>query len=59
VPSSLAPSASTASRSNVRDDRETPLCVGRDDGNMNWFGISENQNILAKGAGQRGEKQPR
>jgi hypothetical protein len=22
--------ASTASRSNVRDDRETPLCVGRD-----------------------------
>jgi hypothetical protein len=28
--SSLAPSASTAARSNVRDDRETPLCVGRD-----------------------------
>ena len=25
-----APLASTASRSNVRDDRETPLCVGRD-----------------------------
>ena len=28
--SSAAPSASTASRPNVRDDRETPLCVGRD-----------------------------
>src|SRR5258708_40126268 len=28
--SSLAPSASPASRPYVRDDRETPLCVGRD-----------------------------
>jgi hypothetical protein len=26
--------ASTASRSNVRDDRETPLCVGRDGSTM-------------------------
>jgi hypothetical protein len=31
--SSLAPLASIASRSNVRDDRETPLSVGRDGGN--------------------------
>src|SRR5229473_1694490 len=28
----LDAAASTASRSNVRDDRETPLCVGRDGG---------------------------
>jgi hypothetical protein len=38
-PSASAPfvksaSASTASRSNVRDDRETPLCVGRDGGSL-------------------------
>src|SRR5436190_1226331 len=26
--------ASTASRANVRDDRETPLCVGRDGGDI-------------------------
>jgi hypothetical protein len=30
APSSAAPLASIASRSNVRDDRDTPLCVGRD-----------------------------
>src|SRR3954454_20220455 len=30
--SSAVLSASTASRANVRDDRETPLCVGRDGG---------------------------
>jgi hypothetical protein len=30
--SSAAPLASIASRPNVRDDRETPLCVGRDGG---------------------------
>jgi hypothetical protein len=29
--SSVAPSASIASLPYVRDDRETPLCVGRDD----------------------------
>jgi hypothetical protein len=32
--SSCVAVASTASRSNVRDDRETPLSVGRDSGNM-------------------------
>jgi hypothetical protein len=30
APSSLAPPASTASRPAFRDDREPPLCVGRD-----------------------------
>jgi hypothetical protein len=30
APSSLAPPASTASRPAFRDDREPPLCLGRD-----------------------------
>jgi hypothetical protein len=44
APSSVALLASIASRSNVRDDRETPLSVGRDGGShkLIWvFGKSE------------------
>src|SRR5258708_2481979 len=34
APSSLAPPASTASRPAFRDDREPPLCLGRDGANQ-------------------------
>jgi hypothetical protein len=53
-PSASAPfvkgaSASTASRSNVRDDRETPLMWDGIAHVINVICISENQNILQKG----------
>ena len=33
--------ASTASRHNVRDDRETPLCLGRDEANCEAICLKE------------------
>jgi hypothetical protein len=53
LPSASAPfvkgaTASTASRSNVRDDRETPLCVGRDAEQYSLICISEKQKYFFK-----------
>jgi hypothetical protein len=47
--SSVAPSASIASRPYVRDDRETPLCVGRDGEDMQVIWVkSEPEYFCAK-----------
>jgi hypothetical protein len=51
--SSHAAVASTASRSNVRDDRETPLSVGRDGGKYGCdLGQARREIFLGEGTGQ-------
>jgi hypothetical protein len=40
--------ASTASRSNVRDDRETPLCVGRDGATMKVIWVKSERDYFCK-----------
>jgi hypothetical protein len=49
--SSVAPLASIASQPYVRDDRETPLCVGRDASDIEVIWSNGNRNILAEGDG--------
>jgi hypothetical protein len=46
--SSVAPPASTASQPYVRDDRETPLCVGRDGRDMQVIWVKWEQEYFCE-----------